>query len=271
MENYVNDGAAVLSKDNIASIDEMIVTAVARLPASAVVDIMPITKTAGPSIYWIEPWYQENKIKLISTTLAMDDNASQRRLSFTAHAAENLRHVYTPESFTKTVQNWVMWYKFERQRKQLIDILTGPVISLLTPITLGINLADNATQDETNAVESAIMQAITSLRRRFKLGDMDFSVVGPYEISWAVLQLQAKIPGKIHYMGDDTIDKVYVFPTGSGNMSRAGFGLFEYADTIQSAYDSDTGEEVYFYYNRSVVALNPVHTAEPIVEVISLA
>ena len=115
------------------------------------------------------------------------------------------------------------------------------------------------------------MQAITSLERRFKLGKMDYSIVGPYTARWPVFELQGVCPDKLHFLGDDTLDKIYIFPTGTGTMARAGFASFEHADTILQAYDPENADEIYFYFCRSAVALNPVHKKEPIVEVINLA
>lgn len=269
MENYILDGAAVLN-DNIAPIDEMIVTAVETMPNSAIADIMPVAKLQGPSGYWIEPWFTTDKIMLLQDTVQVDDNSNRYRLEFTTNSAEKLRSTYSPDAFTKLVQSWCLNLKYERQRKQLIDILKGPLITAGLDIANGADL-NIASQDEVESVKSAIMQAITSLERRFKLGKMDYSIVGPYTARWPVFELQGVCPDKLHFLGDDTLDKIYIFPTGTGTMARAGFASFEHADTILQAYDPENADEIYFYFCRSAVALNPVHKKEPIVEVIDLA
>lgn len=268
-ENYFLDGAATLSRDNQATTDNLITSAIENMPASAVAGVMPITKTRGPTSQWVEPWYAEDKLELVSTPVAMDTGDSKKRLAFTCVAADNLRMTYTPEAFTKLVTNWVLFYKHNRQRKQLIDLLKSDAIASM-PAFATAPVLENMTKDKIEELRTQIMHCIVDLAKDFQLGDMDYSIVAPYHAAWAILDLQSRIPGKIHAMYDDTITDIYVFPTGTVNMSRAGFALFEYADTIQRAVDSASGEESYFIYNRSAVILNPIHQKHPIVRTIKI-
>ena len=274
MENYVLDGAMVLSKDNIAGTDNLITSAIENMPISAVAGIMPVSKTRGPASQWVEPFYKvddngDNKIIMVSTPVVLDEEPTRQRLTFSCLAADELRRTYTPEAFTHLVQNWVSWYRNSKHRKQLSELLKSPAIAGLPYNAAGPGLID-ITDDKVEAVKNQIIHCITSLSKRFQLGDMHFSVVGPYEAAWSVLEVQNKVPGKLHFMGDDTLDDLYIFPTGTHNMSRAGFVLFDYADAIQRTHDSSSGEEVYFIYNRSRVVLNPIHRLSPIVEKVKL-
>ena len=274
MENYSMGGAAVLSKDNLASTESVIAAAIEAIPYSAIANIIPVTDIKSSSTYWVEPSFSVDGIKLISEVVNLDGEDKPARLSFTVIAAEDLRKTYTPEAFKNLVQSWVLSYKFNRQRNQLIDLLLSPAVnipSMTTPIDLLM-----ASEDEVSSIKSSIMHAIMSIDRRFKFGLMSYSIVGPFEISWLVLELQSLVPGKIHFMGDERIKDIFVFPTGTKSQSGSGyygaaFSLFEFKDTLQATYDSTYGEEVFFYYNRSKVALNPIHAKERIVEVIKLS
>lgn len=75
---------------------------------------------------------------------------------------------------------------------------------------------------------------------------------------------------KIHAMFDDRLERVYVFPTGDNGLGRAGIALSEYSDEFQKTNDPDSGDLVYWIYNRYQIALNPVHKYTPIVRNIKL-
>lgn len=269
MENYILDGAAVLSKDDIAGTENLIATAIETLPQSSVAQIMPVTKARGPASKWVEPYFSDDKIELVARDVIMDDDNSQKRLSFSCVAADDLRKMYTNDAFVKLIQSWILMRKHKRQRDQLIELLQGPEVQAIPFSSVGPSV-QNITEDKLEQIKSNIISAIHSLNKRFQLDKIDFSVVGPYEISYAVLEIQNIIKDRLHFMGDDRLDSIYVFPTGTTGMSRAGFAIFDYADTIQKTYDSNSGEEVFFVYNRSKVALNPINIKEPIIEKISL-
>lgn len=268
-ENYAMNGAATLSYDNQATTDNLITSAIEAMPASAVGGIMPISKTRGPTSQWVEPWYAEDKLELVTTPVTMDDKDSMRKLSFTCVAADNLRRTYTPEAFASLVQNWVLFHKHARQRRQLINLLKSDAIASMPAFATAPTLED-MTKDKIEELRTQIMHCIVDLAKDFQLDEMDFSIVAPYSAAWAILDLQSRIPSKIHAMYDDTITDIYVFPTGTANMSRAGFALFEYADSIQKGTDSVSGEEIFFVYNRSAVVLNPIHARHPIVRTIKI-
>lgn len=268
MENYADDGAAVLSKDNIASTDNLIATAIKDMPESAIAGIMPVMKTRGPATRWVEPYYQDDKFELIARDAGMDDNSNVYRLPITCVAVDDIRRNYTPEAFKELIQGWALFLRHKRQRKQLVEILTSPVVANLPAISTTSNY-ETLTEDKLESIRSQVVEAIQDLMKRFQLSEMDFSVIGPYKVAFAILEIQSRVPGKIHFLGEDEIDDIYVFPTGTVNASRSGLALFEYADSFQRAYD-DSGNEVWFYHNRSRIALNPIHEREPIINRIEL-
>lgn len=269
MENYVLDGAAVLSKDNIATTDNLIATALETMPTSAVAGILPVVKSRGPSSIWVEPWYLEDKVELIRRDIILDDNTPVRRLSFSCVAADDLRSIYQPQAFTNLVQGWLLSAKHRKQRAQLEALLKSPEITAVPYYADGPDVT-SLTDDHVELLKSQIMAVIEGILRDFQLSEMEMSIVGPYACSFAVLELQTRLPGKIHFMGTDQVDDLYVFPTGTSNMSRAAFALFDYSGTVQRTVDSTNGEEVYFFHDRSAIGLNPIHQKEPMVRRISL-
>lgn len=274
MENYILDGAAVLSKDDIAGTDSLIASALDEMPSSAVAGIMPITKIQGPTSQWVEPYFGgdplDSRVELLSTQVIMDDDMTQKRLEFGCATAEDIRRMYTPEGFKSIVRGWMLFHKHSRQRTQLEELLMSSAVDNLPFLASGASLVD-ITDDAVESIKAKILYCITALLKNHQLGTMDFSVVGPFEASWPVLEVQTKVPGMLHFMGSDKLKHIYVFPTGTEDMSRAGVGLFEYADVCQRTTDSTTGEELYLFYNRSNVVLNPIHTKEPMVAKISLS
>lgn len=269
MENYAQGANAVLSNPDIATTDTLVLSAIESTPKSAVAGIMPVIKAKGPSVRWVEPIYKEDKIVMKGREIYMDDEKSRMRLEFSFTAADDLRHLYSPDAFKNIIQNWVLWFKHQRQMEQLLEILNSPAVASL-PYSAQGALTLSITDDNVELLKTQIMVAITSLMKAFQFSDMDYSIVAPFEIAFIALELQAKIPGKIHFMGCDEVKDIYVFPTGTTNSSRAGFALFDYADTAQLTHDPQTGEEIYFIFSRSRVALNPIHEDSPVIRKIEL-
>lgn len=269
MENYIDIGAAVLSKDDIAGTDNVLASALETIPKSAVGDIMPVTKPRGPQSRWVEPNFEDDKFELLARQVDMDDSENLQRLAFSCRVFEDLKHMYTTEALVNMVQTWALRIKHNKQRKQLLDLINSPPIQNL-PVTVNGPSVVNMNEDKIELLKTQIIQCIHILMKRFQFSDIEFSVIGPFESAFAVLELQTKMPGKIHFMGDDSLDHVYVFPTGTTGMSRAAFTVFDYADTFRRTVDSESGQEVWFFLNRSKVALNPIHDKLPIIEKISL-
>lgn len=269
MNDYPLSGAAVLSYDNIAGTDNLIASAIELMPSSAVNNIVPVAKVKGPASTWVEPLYEKDKIKLVKTPIQIGEN--RQRLEFTTDAMENLRHTYQPENVLKIIQGWVKNHKYENQAEQLMQILESPEFRNLDSFGNPITINPQMTDDVVEIVKARITAVVTAITRDWKIGEMDFSVVGPYEVAWAVLDLQTKVPGKIHFMGDDKATSIYVFPTGTDNTSRAGFCYFEYSDEVMRTLDPDSGDEVYFLFNRAKMVVNPIHTPQkPLIRRIGL-
>lgn len=266
MEHYSNDGAATLSLYHGSDTDNLIASAIKTLPKSAVAEIMPVVKTKGPTSQWVEPWYVDDKIKLVSTPISMFAESNKRKhISFSAEALDKICRTYTPEGFTHVVHNWVLFQKNKQQRNELVQLLKSPEINGVPADGNIPNLKDPLSEDNSKLIQTRILAVMNDIKKDFQLGNAHFSVVAPYELGFAMTQLQITLKDKIHVMFDDTVDKVYVFPTGERDLSRAGFAIFEYADEHQKAIDPETGESVFWVYNRSQIAVNPLHQEHPII------
>lgn len=269
MENYADLGAIVLSRDDIGGTDNLIATAIETMPASAIAGIMPVTKPRGPSSKWIEPNFYDDKFELLAREVNMDDENVMTRLPISCRAVDNLKSTYSPDAFINIIQQWALRLKHNRQRSQFLELINLPSIQTLPVSVQGPNIVQ-MNEDKIELLKSQIIQCIQILMKRFQFSDIDFSICGPFEAAFAVLELQTKLPGKIHFMGDESLDHVYVFPTGTTGMSRAAFALFDYADTFRRTTDYESGEDVWFFFNRSRVALNPIHDVRSMIEKISL-
>lgn len=266
MENYQLAGAAVLSYDNIETTDNLIASAIKSLPKSAVTAVMPVVKTKGPTSQWVEPFYKDDKFELLSVPVNMFTEHNKRKsLRLSCNAVQDLVRMYTPESLDAIVQSWIMFHKNKQQRDELVEILQSPEVSL--PAEHQVTLGNE--EDIFEILQDRIYQVIAKIKTDYQLGDTHFSVVGPNGVLYAASRMQY-YNDKIHVMTDDRLKKVYVFPTGDGAMTRAGIGLFEYADEYQRTHDSTTGDLCYWIYNRSNIVVNPCHKENPIIRNIDL-
>lgn len=270
MENYVGT-SGTLSAEHVETTDNLIASAIKTVPKSAIAAILPVVKTKGPTSQWVEPWFAEDKLELLSSPISMfiDDN-SRRNLRFSCNAVEDIARMYTPEAFTSTVHGWVLFHKNKRQRAELIKLLRTPDIANVPADASIPSLRDPLSDDNSKIIQTRVLQVINDLKKDFQLGDTHFSVVAPYEMGYALTQLSLALGHKLHILYDDEVTKMYIFPTGEGDLSRAGIGLFEYADEVQKAVDPETGDLAYWIYNRSMLAINPVHKKNPIVRNLEL-
>lgn len=282
MENYAFNNAATLSLRDVETTDNLISSALETLPKSAVAQILPVVKTKGPTSQWVEPFYNlranpavnlgedlDGSLKLVSRSVEIFNN--RKRLGLTSETVEDIMKMYTPEGFKTLIRNWFMFHKNAQQRADLISILKSPEVDGVPPEATVPNMKNVLTDDNSKIIQTRILQAISDLQKDFQLQNVAFSIVAPYEFAFAILSLQNQFRGMINVMYDDSIEKLYIFPTGDNNLSRAGLAIFEFADNIQRSYDSETGEEVYFGFNRSKVVLNPIHQLHPIVRNIVIA
>lgn len=269
MEHYDLSGQATLSLENVETTDNLIATAIKTMPSSAVAGILPVVKTKGPTSQWVEPLYLADKVKFVSSPVTMFiEGNTRKRLSFTSNAVENLTHMYTPQSVVDTLQRWIAFFKNAQQREDIIGVLNSPEVQANAPQQT-IDLTTNI-EDKFELVQDAVVREIVAIKKDYQMGSNHFSVVAPYAAAYAIEGITRKTNFKVHTMFDDRLDKIYVFPTGDETASRAGLTLFEYADEWQRAIDSETGELVYWIYNRSSVVLNPCHKETPIVRSIQL-
>lgn len=267
MENYQLGGSAVLSYDNIETTDNLIASAIKSLPKSAVTAVMPVVKTKGPTSQWVEPYYKDDKFELLSAPVTMfTDGNTRKHLRLSCNALQDLVRMYTPESLDAIVQGWISFHKNKQQRDEFVELLQTPEVSGI-PAEHSIALANE--EDFFEILQDKIYQVIARIKTEYQLGETHFSVVGPYSIMYAATRMQY-FNDKIHVMCDDRLKKVYVFPTGDSAMTRAGVGLFEYADEYQRSNDSTTGDLCYWIYNRSNIVVNPCHKETPIIRNIDL-
>lgn len=261
------NGSAVLSFDDIATTDNLIASAITTLPKSAVGAVLPVVKTKGPTSQWVEPFYEGDKLRLVSSPVTMFTESNEHKsLRLTCNAVQDLMRMYSPESLDSTVKGWIMFHKNTQQRNQLIELLQSPEIS---GIPAESQVVETPNEDFFEIVQYHIYSAIAKIKTDYQLGDTHFSVVGPNKITYSVTRMQY-YSDKIHFMADDRLNKIYVFPTGDSAMTRAGIGLFEYADEYQRSTDPETGDLCYWIYNRSSIVVNPCHSIKPLVRNIDI-
>lgn len=269
METYSNGANAVLSIPDGETTDNLIASALKSLPKSAVGAVMPVVKTKGPTSQWVEPFYNKNKLELLSNPVTMYLESNERKhLTITSNAVEDLIRMYTPEAYVPMVASWMLYHKNIQQRDELVKVLQSPEVDGL-PADSHIPEVANATQEDVyEFIQDKILQSMEAIKKDYQLGDVHFSVVGPYAVAYPVTRLAQT--HKVHFMTDDRLKKIYVFPTGSSMMDRAGLGLFEYADETQKAVDPDSGDLSYWFYNRSTIVVNPCHKRLPLIRNITM-
>jgi hypothetical protein len=269
METYQNGANAVLSQIDGETTDNLIASAIKTLPKSAVAEVMPVVKTKGPTSQWVEPYYntydKTGKIELLSSPVSMYDISNTRKnMVFSSNAVEDLIRMYTPEAFNSTLHGWILFQKNSQQRDELVKVLQSPEVSGV-PASATIPAIVNTTQEDVyEFIQDQVMRVIAEIEKDYQLGSVHFSVVGPYSIAYPMMRLKSHM-NRIHYMCDDRLDRIYIFPTGDAAMSRAGLSIFEYADEVQKAIDSETGDLSYWVYNRSIIIVNPCHKRKPII------
>lgn len=272
MESYVLDGSATLSQVHGETTDNLIFSAIEKLPASAVAEIMPVVKTKGPTSQWVEPWYTKDKFEMVSTSVSMfEEHNTRKHLEISANAVDDIRRMYSDEAFQKSIQNWILFNKNNIQRSVLIKLLKSAEVDSIPADANIPNLKQPLVEDDSKIIQTRILQVINDLTKDFQLSSKEhFSVVAPYELGYALTQLQLTLRERLHILYDDDISKVYVFPTGSNRLDRAGLAIFEYADEIQKAINPQTGDYNYWVYCRSNIIANPVHKKHPIIRNISI-
>ena len=260
MENYLNGANAVLSLPDGETTDNLIASAITSLPKSAVAAVMPVVKTKGPTSQWVEPYFDtKGKIELLSSPVSMYEVSNTRKnMVFSSNAAEDLARMYTPEAFSSTLHNWVLFQKNIQQRDELVRVLQSPEVSGIAPNAVIPNVVNTTQEDVYEFIQDQVLRVVSQIKKDYQLGDVHFSVVGPYDIAYPMMRLESMFK-KLHVMCDDRLDRIYVFPTGDNAMSRAGLAIFEYADEVQKAVDPDTGDLSYWVYNRSTIQINPCH------------
>ena len=275
MENYALGQNAVLSILDGETTDNLIASAIKTLPKSAVAEVMPVVKTKGPTSQWVEPYYDTKdttgKIELLSSPVSMYDASNIRKnMIFSSNAAEDLMRMYTPEAFTSTLHNWILFQKNTQQRDELVKVLQSPLVSGVSENATIPNVVNTTQEDVYEFIQDQVMRVIAQIEKDYQLGNVHFSVVGPYDIAYPMMRLKSQM-GNIHFMCDDRLERIYVFPTGDSAMSRAGLSIFEYADEVQKAVDPETGDLSYWAYNRSVIVVNPCHIRKPIIRNIKVS
>lgn len=275
METYQDGANAVLSQLDGETTDNLIASAIKTLPKSAVAEVMPVVKTKGPTSQWVEPYYdtynKTGKIELLSSPVSMYDISNTRKnMVFSSNAVEDIIRMYTPEAFSSTLHGWILFQKNFQQRDELVKVLQSAEVSGI-PASATIPAVVNTTQEDVyEYIQDQVMRVIAEISKDYQLGNVHFSVVGPYSIAYPMMRLQSHM-GRIHYMCDDRLDHIYIFPTGDAAMSRAGLSIFEYADEVQKAVDSETGDLSYWVYNRSIIIVNPCHKRKPIIRNIKVS
>lgn len=270
METYITT-SATLSLDNIETTDNLIASAIKTIPKSAVASIMPVVKTKGPTSQWVEPWFNEDKLELVSTPVSVFEKQNERRnIRFSSNALEDICRIYTPEAFTSLVHSWVLFQKNKKQRDELVQLLESPEVKGVTPEASIPSLRDPLSQDDSKIIQTRVIQAINDIQKDFQLGEVHFSIAAPYEMGYALSLLKLTFKEKIHIFYDERLTKVYIFPTGDSDMSRAGLSVFEYSDEIQKSIDPETGDLAYWVYSRSKIAINPIHQKHPIIRNLEL-
>ena len=275
METYQDGANAVLSQLDGETTDNLIASAIKTLPKSAVAEVMPVVKTKGPTSQWVEPYFDTynptGKIEFLSSPVDMYDISNTRKnMRFTSNAVEDLVRMYTPEAFSATLHGWVLFQKNSQQRDELVKVLQSPEVSGVPTNATIPNVVNTTQEDVYEFIQDQVMRVIAEIEKDYQLGNVHFSVVGPYDIAYPMMRLKAQM-GRLHYMCDDRLDRIYVFPTGDAAMSRAGLSIFEYADEVQKAIDSETGDLSYWVYNRSIIIVNPCHKLKPIIRNIKVS
>lgn len=275
METYQDGANAVLSQLDGETTDNLIASAIKTLPKSAVAEVMPVVKTKGPTSQWVEPYFDTHnptgKIEFLSSPVDMYDVSNTRKnMRFTSNAVEDLVRMYTPEAFSATLHGWVLFQKNSQQRDELVKVLQSPEVSGVPENATIPNVVNTTQEDVYEFIQDQVMRVIAEIEKDYQLGNVHFSVVGPYDIAYPMMRLKAQM-GRLHYMCDDRLDRIYVFPTGDAAMSRAGLSIFEYADEVQKAIDSETGDLSYWVYNRSIIIVNPCHKHKPIIRNIKVS
>lgn len=272
MENYNLGQNAVLSTVDGETTDNLIASAIGKLPNSAVSAIMPVIKTKGPTSQWVEPYYHKDKLEMVSTPVSMFDDQTQnerKSLKISCNAVEDLMRMYRPESYNAIIQQWITFHKNTQQRDNLVRVLQSNEVSG-NQADFDVQGIQDQNEDVFEILQDRISRCMTQIKKDYQLSDVQFSVVGPYSITYSIKRLENWFKVKINAMYDDRLDRVYVFPSGNSSADRAGLTLFEYADEYQKSNDFDTGDTVYWIYNRSSIVVNPCHAKTPIIRSIQL-
>lgn len=295
--------SAILSELDGSPLDGIIASAIQKVPFQAVSDIMPTIKLKGPTSQWIEPYYVDNtenagvadkilagagevkgfaqsngKLRMLSTPIDTFRRESARNnLRLSCEALDKLVATYTEEGAVTTISNWMLFHKHSRQREVVVNLLND-LAATLTPVdTFAIPKAANAgsVEDTEILIQNSIHTAMMQLNRDLQINSKSFSIVAPFEASFAIMKMQSFLctncsEFKINVMYDERAKNIYVFNNSVEGLARSGMGLFEYTDTAQRVNDENTGAEQFIFYNRWDIAINPIHNSTPVIKMISL-
>lgn len=272
MQNYALGANAVLSTLDGETTDNLIASAIDTLPKSAVSAVMPVVKTKGPTSQWVEPYYTNNKLQILASPVTMYNETSNRKnIRFSCNAVEDIMRMYKPESFMHTLHNWILFQKNSKQRDELVKVLQSAEVDGIAPDSEVNGLINPTVEDNYEIAIQKIMETMARIQKDHQLGDVPFSVCGPYELLYPVYRANSWMrQDRINFFGDDRLTKIYVFPTGDNHASRAGLCLFEYADEVQKSLDSETGDLSYWVYSRSTIVVNPIHSKTPLIRNITI-